>query len=307
MEKIIIVGSGPAGCTAALYTARANLSPLVLEGLEPGGQLTTTTDVENYPGFTEPINGFELVDRMKRQAERFGARFEPSAVGSCDFSRRPLRLVLGDGRSLEAAAVIIATGASALYLGIESEQKLRGHGVSACATCDGSLYRNVPVAVVGGGDTAMEEALFLTRYATSVTIVHRRNEFRASKIMTARVLAHPKIRVAWDSVVDEVLDVAKGEVTGLRLRNVRSGAVSEVPVTGVFMAIGHAPNTSAFAGQVELDSKGYVVARGARTSVDGVFVAGDCHDLHYRQAITAAGYGCAAALEAERYLGSLGQ
>ena len=307
MEKIIIVGSGPAGCTAALYTARANLSPLVLEGLEPGGQLTTTTDVENYPGFTEPINGFELVDRMKRQAERFGARFVPAAVTSSDFSRRPHRLMLGDGGSLESSAVIIATGASALYLGIESEQKLRGHGVSACATCDGSLYRNVPVAVVGGGDTAMEEAMFLTRYATSVTVVHRRNEFRASKIMTARVLAHPKIRVAWDSVVDEVLDVSKGEVTGLRLRNVRSGAVSEIPVSGVFMAIGHAPNTSAFAGQVELDSKGYVVARGARTSVDGVFVAGDCHDMHYRQAITAAGFGCAAALEAERYLGSLGQ
>ncbi len=307
MEKIIIVGSGPAGCTAALYTARANLSPLVLEGLEPGGQLTTTTDVENYPGFPEPVNGFELVDRMKRQAERFGARFLPSSVQSCDFSTKPLRLRVDGGQTLEGAAVIVATGASALYLGIESEQKLRGHGVSACATCDGSFYRDVPVAVVGGGDTAMEEALFLTRYATSVTIVHRRGEFRASKIMTARVLEHPKIRVMWDSVVEEVLDVAKGEVTGLRLRNVRTGALSDVPAAGVFVAIGHAPNTAAFAGQIELDSKGYVVARGARTSVEGVFVAGDCHDPHYRQAITAAGFGCMAALEAERYLGSLGQ
>ena len=308
-EKLVIVGSGPAGLTAALYAARANLDPVVIEGREAGGQLTTTTDVENYPGFPEPIGGPDLVTRMKEQASRFGVRFQAGDVSSSDFRSRPLRLTLDDGGVLASTAVIIATGASARYLGLESEQKLRNCGVSACATCDGPLppYRNAPLAVVGGGDTAMEEALFLTRFASGVTLIHRRDEFRASRIMADRVRAHPKIRIALDTVVEEVLGVERKAVTGLRLRNVKTGARSEIAVAALFVAIGHKPNTDAFAGQIELDPEGYIVVSNYRTSVEGVFAAGDVHDRTYRQAITAAGAGCAAALEAGRYLESLGQ
>jgi thioredoxin reductase (NADPH) len=306
MENVLILGAGPAGCAAAVYTARADLAPLVLEGSQPGGQLTTTSDVENYPGFPEPVAGPELMDRMKAQAERFGARFSRRDATAVDFRGRPLRVTADDGAVIEAQTVILATGASAMYLGLESEQKLIGRGVSACATCDGAFYRNLPVAVIGGGDTAMEEALFLTRFASSVTVVHRRDAFRASRIMAERVLAHPKIRVRWNAVVSEVLDVAKGEVTGLRLRDVPSGREDTLEAAGVFVAIGHRPNTAVFQGQVDLDDKGYIVTRHTRTNVPGVFAAGDVQDHVYRQAITAAGSGCMAALEVERYWKELG-
>lgn len=300
MERVIIVGSGPAGLTAALYCARANLQPLVIDGSQPGGQLTTTTEVENYPGFPETIGGFELVDRMRKQAERFGARFKSAEAESSDFSGEIKKITLGGGEVLEARVVIIATGASAMYLGLESEQKLMGRGVSACATCDGSFYRDQHVAVVGGGDTAMEEALFLTRLCSKVSVIHRRDEFRASKIMVDRVLANEKIDVIWDTVVKEVLDVEKNEVTGLQLENVKTGEVSTLDVTGVFMAIGHRPNTSAFKGQVDMDDSGFIIAEDTRTSANGVFAAGDVQDRKFKQAVTAAGSGCMAALEAER-------
>ncbi len=241
MEKVLILGAGPAGCAAAIYTARADFAPLVFEGSQPGGQLTTTSDIENYPGFAEPIGGIELMERMKAQAERFGARFLRSEAVAADFSKRPLRVTGDDGIVYESNAVIVATGAAAIYLGLDSEKKLIGKGVSACATCDGAFYRNLPVAVVGGGDTAMEEALFLTRFASSVTVIHRRDEFRASRIMAERVLANPRIQVRWNSVVSEVLDVAKGEVTGLRLKDVKTGAEDVLEVAGVFIAIGHRP------------------------------------------------------------------
>jgi len=306
MEKVVIVGTGPAGLTAALYCARADLSPLVVEGLEPGGQLTTTTEVENYPGFEQGITGPELMATMRRQAERFGVRVVAGEVVGSDFGERPLRLTLSDGQVLESAGVIIATGASAKYLGLESEQKLRGRGVSACATCDGAFFRNVPVSVVGGGDTAAEEALFLARLASKVTLIHRRDELRASRIMGERVTLHDKIDIAWDSVVDEVLDTEKNEVTAVRLRNVKTGNMTELAVNGLFIAIGHKPNTDPFRGQVEMDEEGFIVARNARTNVEGVFAAGDVQDRSYRQAVTAAGSGCMAALEMERYLGSLG-
>jgi thioredoxin reductase (NADPH) len=305
MEKVIIVGTGPAGLTAALYTARANLEPVILEGLQPGGQLTTTSDVENFPGFPEAIGGTELVMKMREQAERFGARFIQDEVSACDFSGQPLKLKISDAKVLESRAVIIATGACALYTGLESETKLMGRGVSACATCDGAFYRNQHVAVVGGGDTAMEEALFLSRLCSKVTLVHRRHEFRASKIMSDRVLSSPKIDVVWDSVVVEVLDVSKNEVTGIKLKNVKTGTITELAVTGMFVAIGHKPNTDAFKGQLELDDKGFIVTDRTRTRVPGVFAAGDVQDHVYRQAITAAGTGCMAALETERYLGGL--
>lgn len=306
MEKLIIVGSGPAGLTAALYAARADLSPLVIEGLQPGGQLTTTADVENFPGFPEGTDGTALVGLMRQQAERFGARYLMDEVSTSDFSADSPRLVLSGGGTLEARAVIIATGASARYLGLESEQALRGRGVSACATCDGAFFRNQPVAVVGGGDTAAEEALFLSRLCSSVTLIHRRDELRASRVMAARVLDSDKIDVRWDSVVDEVLGVERGEVTGVRIRNVKSEETVDLEVTGVFMAIGHTPNTAPFAGQLEMNEAGYIVASDTRTSVKGVFAAGDVQDPLYRQAVTAAGTGCMASLEAERYLGSLG-
>lgn len=305
MENIVIIGTGPAGLTAAVYTARANLNPLVIEGFQPGGQLTTTSEVENFPGFPEGISGSELMDITRKQAERFGARFKSGEVVSACLTCLPHTITLSDGEKIEAKTIIIATGASAQYLGIESEQKLIGRGVSGCATCDGAFYRDVPVAVVGGGDTAMEDALFLTHFASKVTVIHRRDQFRASKIMVDRLLAHPKIEVIWDSVVEEVLDVAKNEVTGLKLRNLKTNVVSELKVSGLFVAIGHKPNTKAFAGQLDTDHAGYLVTRNTRTNIDGVFAAGDVQDSVYRQAITAAGSGCAAALEAERYLGSM--
>lgn len=307
MDKVLIVGSGPAGLTAAIYTARANLNPLVIEGIQPGGQLTTTTEVENFPGFPEGIDGTMLVTSMRTQAERFGARFIQSDVVAADLHAKPPRLTLDNGTTVEGLSVIIATGASAKYLGLESEQKLRGKGVSACATCDGAFFKGVPVAVVGGGDTAMEEAMFLTRYASKVTIIHRRDEFRASKIMAERVLKHPKIEVAWNSLIDEVLDVDKGEVTGIRLRDAKTGEKRVVPVTGVFLGIGHKPNSDPFKGQVEMDETGYIIANNTRTGIEGIFAAGDVQDRVYRQAVTAAGSGCMAALEAERFLESQGQ
>lgn len=302
MENVVIIGSGPAGLTAAIYAARANLAPVVIDGMQPGGQLTQTSDVENFPGFERPVNGLELVNVMRRQAERFGVRFLMDEVSSCDFSGAAKKLSLMINGVLEARTVVIATGASARYLGLASERALMGKGVSACATCDGAFFKGLRVAVVGGGDTAMEDALYLSRMASQVTVIHRRDAFRASKIMADRVLSAPNIDVLWDAVVEEVLGEDKGEVTGLRLRNVKTGAISERAVQGVFMAIGHTPNTAAFAGQVELDADGYVVADHTRTSCAGVFAAGDVQDRHYKQAVTAAGSGCMAALEAERYL-----
>jgi thioredoxin reductase (NADPH) len=306
MENIVIIGTGPAGLTAAVYCARANLKPLVIEGLQPGGQLTTTTEVENFPGFPEGIDGTTLVMKMREQAERFGTRFLSGEVTAVDFTSRPLRLTLDEGQKIEATVVIVATGARARYLGIPSEKALIGRGVSGCATCDGALYRDVPVAVVGGGDTAMEDALFLTRFASRVTLIHRRHEFRASKIMIERVVSHPKIEIAWDSVVEEVLDVSRQEVTGLRLKNVKTGALSEVKVAGLFVAIGHEPNTKPFKGVLDMNEQGYLLTENTRTRIEGVFAAGDVQDAVYRQAATAAGSGCMAALEAERYLGRIG-
>ena len=306
MGKVIILGSGAAGLAAAIYTARADLNPLVIEGLQPGGQLTTTTNVENYPGFPEGIDGTLLMENMKAQAQRFGARVVSGVVARVDFRALPFRVALDSGESFEALTVIVATGATARYLGIESEQKLIGRGVSGCATCDGALYRKVPVAVVGGGDSAMEESIFLTRFASKVYLIHRRDQFRASKIMADRVRENPKIEVVWNSVVTEVLDVQANEVTGLRLKNVKSGEESVLPVKAMFAAIGHQPNTEVFKGHLDMDEKGYLVTRNTRTNVEGVYAAGDVQDAVYRQAVTAAGSGCMAALEAQRYLEAKG-
>ena len=302
MENVVIIGSGPAGLTAAIYAARANLSPVVIDGMQPGGQLTQTSDVENFPGFEQAVNGFELVNTMRKQAERFGVRFMMDEVTACDLSGEVKKVSLMMNGDLQSRTVIIATGASARYLGLPSEQQLMGKGVSACATCDGSFFKGLHVAVIGGGDTAMEDALYLSRLASQVTVVHRRDAFRASKIMADRVLSAPNIDVVWNAVVEEVLDPAKGEVTGLRLKNRVTGERFERAVQGVFVAIGHTPNTAAFVGQIDLDSEGYVVATDTRTSLPGVFAAGDVQDRHYKQAVTAAGTGCVAALEAERYL-----
>ncbi len=307
MEKVIILGTGPAGLTAALYSARANLEPLVIDGLEPGGQLTTTTEVENYPGFVDGIQGPELMDVMRKQAERFGTRYKNGLVASAAFKPGAHRVTLDSGEEIEALTVIIATGASAKYLGLESEKKLLGRGVSACATCDGAFYRHVPVAVVGGGDTAMEEALFLTRFASRVHVIHRRDKFRASKIMAERVMKNDKIEIHWDTVVEDVLDVEKNEVTGVRIKNVKTADVSDLEVKGYFSAIGHKPNTDPFKGQLDMDERGYLQAKNTRTNVEGVFAAGDVQDAIYRQAVTAAGTGCMAALEAERYLEARGE
>ncbi|MGE4489408.1 MAG: thioredoxin-disulfide reductase [Kiritimatiellales bacterium] len=307
MEKTVIIGTGPAGYTAAIYTARANLSPVVIEGFQPGGQLTTTTEVENFPGFPEGIDGSTLMMQMRQQAERFGAKFVSGEVVEVELEDSKKVVKLNGGETFETSTVIICTGASAKYLGLESEQKLIGRGVSGCATCDGAFYRDLPIAVVGGGDTALEEALFLTRFASKVTIIHRRDEFRASKIMTDRALAHEKIEVLWDSVVEEVLDVEKNEVTGLKIRNVKTDEVSDLAVSGLFVAIGHQPNTDVFRGQLELTQQGYILADGVQTSLQGVYAAGDVADAVYRQAITAAGTGCMAAIEVERYLGSMEQ
>lgn len=297
LENVVIIGSGPAGLTAALYTARANLRPLVLEGNEPGGQLTTTTEVENFPGFPEGIIGPELIQQMRKQAVRFGARCQMELVTAVDFAKRPFAVTFA-GRTIRARSVIVATGASARYLGLPSEQALRNKGVSACATCDGFFFRGKKVAVVGGGDTALEEANFLTRFCTKVVLVHRRDKLRGSRVMQERVLANPKIEIAWDSVVDEVLDPAKGEVTGLRLKNLKTGALSTVELQGLFVAIGHQPNTGIFKGQLDMNEVGYLaIDSRTRTRVPGVFACGDCADARYRQAITAAGTGCQAALE----------
>lgn len=306
MENVIILGTGAAGLTAAIYTARANLNPLVLDGIQPGGQLTTTSDVENYPGFPEAVDGNELMSRMRAQAERFGARFQFNVVNHTDLSAQPLFVTLDDGKTLETRTLIIATGATAKYIGLPHEQKLIGRGVSACATCDGAFYKNVPVAVVGGGDTAMEEANFLTRFASTVYVIHRRNEFRASKIMAERTLKNPKIKVVWDSVVEDVLDVGKNEVTGLKVRNLKTNDVSTLDVNALFVAIGHQPNTAPFIGQLDMNGQGYLITESTRTKIPGVYAAGDVQDPIYRQAVTAAGTGCMAALEAERFLESQG-
>ncbi len=302
MENVVILGTGAAGLTAAMYTARANLNPLIIEGLQPGGQLTTTSEVENFPGFPEGIDGTELMAKMRQQAERFGARFQYGQVASVDFQTKPPKIILDDGTTIPSQTVIIATGATAKYLNIPSEQKLIGRGVTSCATCDGAFYKNVPVAVVGGGDTAMEEAIFLTRFASKVHLIHRRDEFRASKIMVERTTKHPKIEVIYSTVVDEVLDVSKNEVSALRLKNVKTGALSTLPVAALFVAIGHQPNTGPFKGQIVLNEVGYIIADNTKTNVEGVYAAGDVQDPSYRQAITAAGSGCMAALEAERYI-----
>jgi thioredoxin reductase (NADPH) len=302
VHKVIIIGSGPAGLTAAVYAARADLAPLVLAGGQYGGQLMLTTDVENYPGFVDGILGPELMEKFRAQAERFGAVIENVDVTRVDFSQ-PVHTVWVDEAEHRAHCVIVATGASALWLGLDNETRLRGRGVSSCATCDGAFFKDKEILVVGGGDTALEEALFLTRFGKNVTIVHRRDQLRASKIMQQRAMEHPKIAFVWDTVVDDIL--GDGKVSGVRLRNLKSGATSQRDCDAVFVAIGHKPNTELFAGQLELDAKGYVTSSdGVHTSVDGVFVAGDVCDSRYRQAITAAGMGCRAAIEAERYLES---
>ncbi len=297
---IAIIGSGPAGLTAAIYAGRALVKTLVLSGSVSGGQLMLTSEVENFPGFSNGIQGADLMQEMRKQAERFGAEIIDEDVNSVDFEHRPFKLVAG-GKVHTAKAVIVATGSSAKWLGLPSEEKLRGRGVSSCATCDGYFFRERRVVVVGGGDTALEEALFLTKYATQVTVIHRRDTLRASKIMQNRAMAHPKIKFLWNSVVEEI--TGEGKVEGVRVRNVKTDEVSVIPCDGVFVAIGHQPNTSAFGGQIELDQRGYVVSRsGTQTSVEGVFVAGDVHDYKYRQAATAAGEGCRAALDALGYL-----
>ncbi len=303
-EKLIIIGGGPAGYTAAIYAARADLAPLVFEGPQPGGQLTLTTDVENYPGFPDGVQGPELMELMKKQAERFGARCVFEEVTEVDLSQRPFRVTAG-GEGYTAEALIVASGASARWLGLESEAKYRGFGVSACATCDAFFFRDKEVYVVGGGDTAAEEALFLTKFASHVTLVHRRDKLRASKILADRVMAEEKISILWDTVVEEILgEDDPPHVTGLRLKNVKSGETFERPADGVFMAIGHQPNTGFLKGQVEVDEAGFVkTAPGSTaTSVPGVFAAGDVMDPVYKQAVTAAGTGCQAALDAERFL-----
>src|ERR1700730_14830957 len=303
INKVVILGSGPAGLTAALYTARANLSPLLIEGHEPGGQLTITTDVENYPGFEHGIQGPEMMEVFRRQAERFGTRFLTGVVTAVDLRKYPFELAV-DGTMVMAEALIVATGASAKLLGIESEKRLMGYGVSACATCDGAFFKNKEAVVVGGGDTAMEEATFLTRFCTKVTVVHRRSALRASKIMQDRARKNPKIAFIWDSVIEEIYGEPKAGVRGVRLKNVEIGKVSDFRTDAVFVAIGHQPNTRIFEGQLEMDELGYLKVQpgSTYTNIEGVFAAGDVADKVYRQAVTAAGTGCMAAIDAERWL-----
>ncbi len=308
MEKVVIIGSGCAGYTAAIYTARANLNPLLLTGQMPGGLLTTTTTVENYPGFPEGIDGFELMTSMQKQAERFGTRVQLGVtVDEADLSGRPIKLKVG-GETVETETLIVATGAGHRRLGLESEDKLENHGVTYCATCDGAFprYRDKPLVVVGGGDSACEEANYLTRFGSVVYLIHRRDELRASKIMAERALSNPKIKPVWNSVVTEITDVEKNDVTGVKLKNVKTGEESSLDCTGVFIAIGHVPHTQIFKGQLDMNDEGYINrTEGSRTNIPGVFVAGDCSDHVYRQAITAAGMGCQAGIDAERYLADL--
>jgi thioredoxin reductase (NADPH) len=308
MENVVIIGTGCAGLTAALYTARAGLRPLVLTGRQPGGLLTTTSIVENFPGFPEGVDGYELVTRMQKQAEKFGARVKFATVEAVDLRQSPFTLTVDDEK-VEARTVIIATGAGHRHLGLESEHKLENKGVTYCATCDGALpmFRHQPLVVVGGGDSACEEASYLTRFGSVVYLIHRRDSLRASKIMAERTLANPKIKAVWNSVVTEVLDVKQDKVTGVRVKDVNTGAERVLDCAGVFVAIGHVPNTQLFKGVVTMDEAGYILPQaGAATNMPGVFVAGDCSDHVYRQAITAAGMGCAAAIEAERFLAGLG-
>ncbi len=302
MEKIIIAGSGPAGLTAAIYAARSGLEPLVLEGMQPGGQLTQTEVVENFPGFPDGIDANELMARMKRQAERFGARFQMDEMTGVARTETGVAVDCMVGGRVETVALIVATGATARKLGLESEAKLTGRGVSGCAVCDGAFYKGKAVAVIGGGDTAMGDALYLARICTEVTVVHRRDEFRASKVMADRVLANPKIKVAWNSVVEEILGVEQRAVRGIRLRNKITGEISDVAVSGVFVAIGHAPSTAWANGLLDLDEEGYIKSANALTNVPGIFVAGDVQDRINKQAVTAAASGCVAALAAERYV-----
>jgi thioredoxin reductase (NADPH) len=304
MHKVVIIGSGCAGWTAALYTARANLQPLVLMGAQPGGLLTTTSIVENFPGFPEGVDGFELMSRMQKQAERFGAKATFGSVEKVDFSKAPFELIV-DGEKVVAETVIIATGASHKHLEVPGEDLLETKGVTYCATCDGALpvFRNQPLVVVGGGDSACEEALYLTRFGKEIFLVHRRDSLRASRIMAERVHAHKTIKPVWDSVVTEVLDPKQDKVTGVKLKNLKTGAESVLNCAGVFIAVGHSPNTPLFKGQIDMDANGFIIPKkGMMTNVPGVFVAGDCSDHVYRQAITAAGAGCAAAIDAERFL-----
>lgn len=305
MRNVVIIGSGPAGLTAAVYAARANLSPLLVEGWQSGGQLTTTTDVENYPGFAKGIMGPELMKEMRAQAERFGTEFLTGDVTAVDFKKRPLSLTIDNEQRIEAKTLIIATGASVVQIGLKNEARLTGHGVSTCATCDGFFFHGKELVVVGGGDSAMEEATFLTKFATKVSVVHRRDKLRASKIMQDRAMKNEKISFIWNSVVEDIL--GNDVVTGVRLKNLITGTTTNLSCAGVFVAIGHRPNTALFVGQLDMDAKGYIVTKkGTATSVPGVFAAGDVQDSTYRQAVTAAGSGCMAAIDAERFLEALG-
>ena len=306
VRNVVVIGSGPAGLTAALYAARANLLPLVIEGLDAGGQLMMTTDVENFPGFPSGIMGPELMSAMRTQAERFGAEFLRGNVTTVALGAAPFKVTSEDG-AVEGRTIIISTGASAKLLGLPSERALMGHGVSTCATCDGFFFRNRPIAVVGGGDSALEEAIFLTRFASEVTLIHRRDTLRASKIMQDKAKANPKIKFEWDTEVTDVKDPSAGSLSSIRLRNLKTGAERDLAVDGLFVAIGHTPNTALFKGQLDMDASGYLVTRdGAKTNIPGVFACGDVQDHVYRQAVTAAGSGCMAAIDAERYLEHLG-
>lgn len=305
MRNVVIIGSGPAGLTAAIYTARANLSPLLIEGWQAGGQLATTTEVENYPGFSKGIMGPELMKETRAQAERFGTEFLTGDVSAVDLKRHPFTITVDGERTVETKALIVATGASAIQLGVPNESRLLGHGVSTCATCDGYFFRGKNLAVVGGGDSAIEEAIFLTKFAARVSVVHRRDKLRASKILQDRAFKNEKVTFVWNSVVEDVL--GDQVVTGVRLKNIVTGNTSELPCAGLFVAIGYRPNTALFQGQIDMDEKGYILTRsGTATSVPGVFAAGDVQDSRYRQAVTAAGSGCMAAIDAERFLEHIG-